>query len=240
MTSPVNALENPTGQPSFEIDLHDSSQEQFSIIVVNRNRPEYLNMCLQSIHCMSNLNNFETIVVDNGSDQQTQEYLDVLQDEGIKVVRNKENKFWSTAANQGVAVADSNSKYLVFMHSDTVVLNQSWLDILSNISEGRHAGIVGTQFHSYYVQKQQIQFVQEWCMLMTKQCWNDIGPWPEELPLVGMSFIMTMRAQRKGHQPTISGNNIVHHYRAFNMDVSEYERMCEEAMGRVGRLMQAT
>jgi hypothetical protein len=75
-------------------------------------------------------------------------------------------------------------------------------------------------------------------MLMTRQCWNDIGPWPEELPFVGMSFIMTLRAQLKGHQPQATGNSLVHHYKAFSMDPSEYERMSEQAMGIVGRLMQ--
>jgi hypothetical protein len=52
-----------------------------------------------------------------------------------------------------------------------------------------------------------------------------------------MAFIMTYRAQHKGHNPQAIGNNIVHHYKAFSMDPSEYERMCEQAMGNVGKLM---
>jgi GT2 family glycosyltransferase len=220
------------------IDLHDGSTEQVSIIIPHKDRPEFLNICLQSVHVMSNLNNYECIVVDNGSGKETQDYLEVLQDEGIKVIRNEKNHFWSKACNQGVAAADPNSKYFVFLHADTVVLDPAWLDVLINISEGHNAGIVGTQIHSYYIQKKKVDFVQEWCMLMTRQCWNDIGPWPEELPFVGMSFIMTLRAQLKGHQPQATGNSLVHHYKAFSMDPSEYERMSEQAMGVVGRLMQ--
>ena len=235
---PHNPLESPDGPPELTINLHDGSDEQVSIIVPHRERPEYLNICLQSIHVCSNLNNYEVVVVDNGSGRETQEYLDVLEDEGIKVIRNKENRYWSAACNQGVAAADPNSKYFLFLHADTVVLNPAWIDVLVNIAESRGAGMVGTQLQQYIIQRQTVDFIQEWCMLLSRRCWEDIGPWPEELPLVGMSFIMTLRAQLQGHKPQTSSNNIVHHYRQFSIDPSEYERIAEEAMGNVARLMQ--
>ena len=234
---PHNPLEHPEGPPEMVIDLHDGSTEQVSIIVIHHDRPEYLNICLQSIHVCSHLNNYEVIVVDNGSGEETQDYLDVLQDEGIKVVRNKENKYWSEAANKGVEVADPSSKYFIFLHCDTVVLNPSWIDVLVNISEAQGAGIVGTQLQSYFIQKTKVDFIQEWCLLLTRECWNDVGPWPEELPLVGMAFILTLRAQLKGHKPQATGNNIVHHYRQFSLDPSEYEKISEKAMGTVAKLM---
>lgn len=232
-----NPLESPSGPPSMVLDLHDGTNEQVSIIVVHHDRPEFLNICLQSIHAMSNFNNYEVIVVDNASGQETQEYLDVLQDEGIKIIRNEKNEYWSKAANQGAAIADPHSRYLVFMHADTVVLDPSWLDLMVNISVGRGAGIVGRELGHYIIQKQKVDFIQEWCMLISRQCWNDIGPWPEELPLVGMAFIMTLRAQIHGHQPQATGNNIVHHYKAISLGPNEYERMSEQAMGVVGKLM---
>ncbi len=237
MTQPFNPLESQTPKPTLNIDLHDGCNEQTSIIVVHHERPEYLNMCVQSIHAMSHLNNFEVIVVDNASTQESQDYLDLLQQEGIKVVRNQKNEYWSKAANMGVAAADPHSKYFVFLHADTIILDPSWLDALIGCATGRKAGLVGTQLQSYWIQKQQVSFIHESCMLVSRECWQDIGPWPEELPLVGMAFIMTLRAQRKGHSPQAVNNNIVHHYRAFSMDPSAYERMCEQAMGMVGKLM---
>lgn len=232
-----NPLESPE-RPDLVVDLHDGTNEQVSVIVVHHEKPEYLNICLQSIHVMSNLNNFEMIVVDNASGPETQEYLDVLQAEGVKVVRNQENLYWSEAANLGVAAADKHSKYLLFMHSDTVVLNQGWIDLLVNISEARSSGMVGTQLGAYLISKQRIDFVQEWCVLMTRNCWNDIGPWPEELPMIGHSFIMTIRAQTKGYKPQAISNNIVHHFRAISYKPNELEKMSEKAMTLVPRLMQ--
>lgn len=239
-TPPFNPLESPTGTRSMSIPLNDGTSEQITIVVPHHERPEYLNICLQSIYAMSNLNNYEVIVVDNGSGRETQEYLDVLQDEGVKVIRNEKNQYWSRAANQGVAAADPRSRYFVFLHADTVVLDQSWLDVLTNISESQGAGIVGTQLQGYYIQRQRIEFAQEWCMLMTRQCWEDVGPWPEELPLIGHSFIMNLRAAKKGHKPQATSNNIVHHYKALCIDPSEFERHSEMAMGTIGKLYADT
>lgn len=239
MQQPYNPLESANGKPVMTVNLHDGSNEQISIIIVHHERPEYLNICLQSIYCMSNLNNYEVIVVDNASGKESQEYLDVLVEEGIKVIRNSTNEYWSKAANKGVQAADPYSKYYIFMHADTVVLDPGWIDILVNISEGRGSGLVGTELKHYYINKQQIDFIQEYCILISKDCWEDCGPWPEELPLIGMSFIMTIRAQVKGYKPQATGNKIVHHYQSFSMDPSEFERMGEQAMGVVGKLMQA-
>ncbi len=233
-----NPLETPE-RPELVIDLHDGSNEQVSIIVVHHNRPEYLNMCLQSIHVMSNLNNYEVIVVDNNSTQESQDYLDVLINEGIKVVKLKDNFYWSAAANKGVTVADPNSKYLIFMHCDTVVLNQAWIDILINISEARGSGLVGTSLQSYYISTQKIDYIQEWCMMISRECWKDCGPWAEELPLIGNAFIMTLRAQMKGYKPASMSNSLVHHYRAASFNPNDYEMISEKAMTILPKLMQA-
>ena len=239
MTSvPHNPLESPE-KPELVLDLNETGlDDQISIVIVHRNKPEHLNICLQSIRLMSNLNNYEIIVVDNASDQESQEYLDLVADGGVKVVRLDQNCYWSKACNKGVEVADKSSKYLIFLHCDTVVLNPAWIDILVNVAQAREAGLLGLEFQSYYVQNQKVDFVQEWCMLLSNHCWNDIGPWPEELPLVGHSFIMTVRAQYRGHKPQIIKNNVVHHYKSFSADPNDYERLAEEAMSVVPKLMR--
>ena len=170
-----NPLEYPE-KPEMVLDLQSAKSEQVSVIVVHHNRPEFLNMCAQSIHIMSNLHNYEMIVVDNNSEQETQDFLDAIEAEGVKVVRNKENLYWSAAANRGVAVADPGSAYFIFMHCDTVVLHQGWIDVLINIAEGKSSGMVGTQLAHYFIQRQQTDYVQECCVLMSRQCWNDCGP----------------------------------------------------------------
>src|SRR5271165_3513014 len=130
-------------RPELSIPLHDGTEEQISIVVVHNDQPEHLNICLQSITIASNNNNYELIVVDNGSGQESQDFLDDIEADGVKVIRNQENLYWSAAANKGAAAASRNSKYIVFMHYDVVVLNPSWLDLLINISESQGSGMVG-------------------------------------------------------------------------------------------------
>lgn len=231
-----NPLEG--NKPELSIDLHDGSEEQISIIIVHKDRPAYLNICLQSIAVASLNNNYEIIVVDNGSGQDTQDFLDDIKDE-VKVIRNSENKYWSKAANQGAAAADKNSKYFIFLHPDVVVLNPAWMDLLINVSESQGAGVVGVDMKAYYMQQQKIDFVEEYCMLVTRECWEDAGPFSEELPVVGPGFIFTLSAQSKGHKPQVIKNNIVHHYRIFSFDINSYEMFTEQAMVTIPKLMKS-
>jgi glycosyltransferase involved in cell wall biosynthesis len=232
--SAYNPLEG--NKPDLKINLHQNSEEHISIIIVHKDRPEYLNICLQSIAVTSFNNNYEIIVVDNGSGKETQDFLADIENE-VKVVRNEKNLYWSAAANKGVQAADKNSKYFIFMHCDVVVLNPAWLDLLINVSEAQQSGFVGVDTQTYMMGNQKVDFLQEHLLLMTRECWQDVGPWPEQLPQIGMSFLITMKAQNKGHKPQIMKNQIVHHYKIFSLDISEFERLTEQAMATLPKLL---
>lgn len=231
---PYNPLEGD--RPELTVKLHENTEEHVSIIIVHKDRPEYLNICLQSIAVCSFNNNYEIIVVDNASGQESQDFLNEIDGE-VKVVRNEKNLYWSAAANKGVQVADKNSKYFIFMHCDVVVLNPAWIDLLINVSESQQSGFVGIDTQSYRMGDQKVEFLQEFLLMLTRDTWDEIGPWPEQLPQVGPSFIMTMKAQNRGCRPQIMKNQIVHHYRIFSLDISEYERMTEQAMSVLPKLL---
>lgn len=231
---PHNPLEGDRAELS--VKLHENSEEHVSIIVVHKDRPEYLNLCLQSIAVCSFNSNYEIIVVDNNSGKDSQDFLDEIQGE-VKVIKNDKNLYWSEACNKGVQAADKNSKYYIFMHCDVVVLNPAWMDLLINISEAQQAGMVGVDTQAYQMGNQRVEFLQEYVLLVTKDCWEDIGPWPEKLPQIGPSFVLTLKAQNKGYKPQIMKNPIVHHYRIFSLDISEYERMTENAMVELPKLL---
>lgn len=229
-------------RPDMAINMmQDGSEEQISIIVVHRDRPEYLNICLQSIAVTSLNNNYEIVVVDNASTlKDATDFLDDLEEQGeCKVVRNSENYWWSKAANIGVRAADKRSKYFIFMHSDVVVTNPAWIDLLVNVSESQDSGLVGVSMHSYYMDKQKIDFIEEWCMLVTRECWDDCGPFAEELPMVGAPFLFTMAAQYADHRPQVIRNPVVHHYAIFGIDVNEFEQHSEAALTTLPTLMRS-
>ena len=234
-TSPYNSLEGD--RPELSFNLHEGSEEQVSIIVVHNNSPEHLSICLQSIAVTTINNNYEIVVVDNNSNEESQEFLTSVEENGVVVVRNDENSFWSAAANKGFAAANKNSKYIVFMHSDVVVLNSGWLDTLINVSDTQNCGMVGVEMNSFIVSKQKIDFIEEWAVAFTRECFEEIGPWPENLPYTGHSFILTLRAQRKGHKPQIVKTPILHHYRIFGIDINEHERFIEKARNELPRMI---
>lgn len=232
---PHNPLEGE--KPELSIDLHSGSDEMVSIVIVHKDRPEYLNILLQSIAVTSLNNNYEIIVVDNGSGKDSQDFLNDIESE-VKVIRNDKNLFWSEAANKGVAAMNKNSKYVIFMHCDAVILNPAWLDLMINVCESQNSGMVGIEMGSYYMQNQKIDFIQEWCVMMTKECFQAVGPWPEKLPQIGPAFILTIKAQQKGFKPQVMRNQILHHYRIFSLDINEYERLTESAMVVIPQLMR--
>jgi GT2 family glycosyltransferase len=226
-------------RPELTINLHDGSDELVSIIVVHRDRPGWLNLCLQSIALASVNNNYEIIVVDNGSGQESQDYLTEIEQDGIKVIRNAKNLYWSTAANQGAEAASKNSKYLIFMHCDVVILNPAWIDLFVNVSESQQTGMIGLELQTYFMQNSKVDFIQEWCMMLTRECWEECKPFPERLPQVGPSFIMTARAQAAGFKPqAVRNNQIAHHYRIFSIDINEFERLTEQAMTMIPQVLR--
>lgn len=224
-------------RPELNINLHSGSDEQISIVIVHKDRPEYLNICLQSIAVTSFNNNYEIIVVDNASGQESQDFLNDIEGE-VKVIRNEKNLYWSAAANKGAEQASKNSKYVVFMHCDVVILNPSWLDLLINVCESHKAGLVGVEMQSYFMQQKKVDFIREWLVMMTRECWEACGPFPEKLPIIGPSFITTLKAQQAGFKPQVMKNQIAHHYRIFSLDISEFERLTEQAQVMIPQLLR--
>lgn len=88
-----------------------------SIIIVNYNTRDLLKDCLLSIKkAVKPAKGLEVIVVDNASSDGSQEM--VKQDfPNIILVKNKKNKGFSAANNQGAKKA--SGKYLLFLNSDT-------------------------------------------------------------------------------------------------------------------------
>ena len=127
------------------------------------------------------------------------------------------------------------------MHCDVVVLNPGWLDILVSVAESRNSGMVGVQMGSYVLDnKQKIDYIQEWCVLVSRECWKHAGPFPEELPFIGHAFIMSIKAQRMGFQPQAMKNSILHHYQIFSLSsTSEWERLLEPAMVEIPKQLRA-
>lgn len=224
------------------ISIKNDLDEKVSIIIVHNDKPGHLNICLQSISVNSLNSNYEVVIVDNGSKtEMAKEFLDGIND--CKVIRNQKNLGWTKAANQGVAAADPKSKYLIFLHHDVVILHPAWIDWLINVSESQVSGLIGMALDFYELKdannkKIKLEFVEDWCMLVTRDCWNDCGPFNEQLEQTGAPFLFTLAAQIKNYNPQVVKNQLVWHFEVNSMDINDMEQESERSMAIMPKLMK--
>lgn len=112
-----------------------------SIVIVTYNNLALNRLCLESVLVDTDYPNYEVIVVDNASSDGTQAYLRELLDPRVRVVLNADNRGFSAANNQGLALA--RGEFLCLLNNDTVVTG-AWLSTLvSHLRTNREIGLVG-------------------------------------------------------------------------------------------------
>lgn len=95
-----------------------------SVVVVNWNRKELLRACLESLRPQTGVR-FETIVVDNGSVDGSADMAE--REFGARVVRNRENRGFCAANNQGIAAAAG--EFIALLNNDAEA-QPGWLAAL--------------------------------------------------------------------------------------------------------------
>ncbi len=109
-----------------------------SIIIVTHNQLRYTRNCLDSLKMRTSMS-FEIIIVDNGSQDGTVEYINSLP--GVHLISNRDNKGFPAAVNQGLKVA--NGKNILLLNNDTIVTT-CWLQrMLKTLYSHDRVGLVG-------------------------------------------------------------------------------------------------
>lgn len=116
-------------------------QAAVDIVVCVHNALADVKQCLESIVRYTHPP-YSLILIDDGSDADTQTYLQgFASSQGALLVRNEQAKGYTFAANQGLA--RSTADYLVLLNSDTVV-TLNWLDRMIGCAESDPCiGLVG-------------------------------------------------------------------------------------------------
>lgn len=124
------------GTDSESVDL-----PPVTVVVVTWNGLEYTKACVESLLEKTDYPDFDVVVVDNGSDDGTLEYLESVN--GIRVVANGENLGYAKGANIGIAEARPGAD-VVIMNNDILVTDPDWLTTLARVAHsGDNVGIVG-------------------------------------------------------------------------------------------------
>lgn len=110
-----------------------------SIIILVKDALDYFKICLESV--VKHTEDYELIIVDNGSNEATKEYIKEQRDKlGFCLITNDKNKGFAYGCNQGIKVATCD--YICFLNSDCVA-TKDWLKRLIAGFSLPDAGLIG-------------------------------------------------------------------------------------------------
>ena len=116
-----------------------------SIIIPTRDYIDILDVCLKSIYTKTTYSNYEIIIVDNNSNQDSVKYFNTLKTKykNLKVLRLECEFNYSYLNNQAVSI--SRGEYVVLLNNDTEVISGDWLDYMVGYASLPKVGAVGVK-----------------------------------------------------------------------------------------------
>ena len=114
---------------------------RLSIIIVNFNTLSYLKECLSNVHNLALPFNYETIVVDNGSRDGSQEWLKTQSQ--CKYILSPENLGFAKGNN--LAIKEAKGEYILLLNTDAFPQRGSIERLINFLETHDRAGIAGPQ-----------------------------------------------------------------------------------------------
>jgi GT2 family glycosyltransferase/predicted SAM-dependent methyltransferase len=202
-----------------------------SIIIPVLNQADMTQECLTSI--MENTNDYEVIVIDNGSDPPFKPPFSGFNE--VRVIRNDENKGFPAAINQGFREAKGETIALlnndVIVPPDAINRLEGWLESFDIVGPTTNycAGMQKVQLPSYqdidglnkeaeYLYEsskgecEEVNWIIGFCMVFKREVWEKTGDFDESLwPCNGEEIDFCLRAKEKGFKTGIALDTYVHH-----------------------------
>lgn len=115
---------------------------RFSLLILTHNRLEAVEQCFTSLDATMLRDDVETLVLDNFSTDGTREYLQALPGyPGASLFCKSENV--GVAAGRAFLLSMATGERIVFLDSDTVIVDQRWLDDMDRVLDNEAVGVVG-------------------------------------------------------------------------------------------------
>lgn len=126
-------------------DMVKNQNDLVSIIILTKDKADYLTRLLESIEKNTIYNNYEIIIVDHDSkEDSTLKLLQSYSDNPkFKVLKYKGEFNFSKMNN--FAVEESNGSYLVFLNNDIEIIENNWIERMLFYSKKENIGVVGTK-----------------------------------------------------------------------------------------------
>lgn len=237
-----------------------------NIIIPVWNQLELTRDCINSIR-QNTLSPYSLIVVDNGSNVETREYLANLKEDkklGLLLIRNENNRGFIQAVNQGISQSDA--PYVCLLNNDTQVAS-GWLGEMLKVAEARDdIGIVNPnsntlgykakrrqllkavaqELKSYSGEYSRLPWACGFCMLIKRKVIEQVGLFDQ---IYGMGTFedadFSKRAEQAGFVSVCARAAYVYHrerrsfikFKRFDRDFQRNRQIFFAKWGRIERLL---
>jgi len=120
--------------------MHSRPLKDLSIAIVSWNTRDLLDQCLESVYASSAGLGFETIVVDNASDDGSADMV-ASRYPDVELIQNRMNLGFAAACN--LAFKHSTGRYFLLLNSDTIVLGGALKAMIEFMDSHPDAGAAG-------------------------------------------------------------------------------------------------
>ncbi len=128
----------------FRIDYKVVDLPKVSIIIPSKDNYDILERCIDSIYNKTSYNNYEIVLIDNGSNDENRcKYSQLALKHGFKYVYDEMEFNFSKMCNLGTI--NSDGEYYLFLNDDTEIIMSHWLDRMLGHAQQKHVGAVGAK-----------------------------------------------------------------------------------------------
>jgi O-antigen biosynthesis protein len=145
-----------TGTPAHTCRIryrHDGPDPLVSVIIPTKNQLTLLKRCVETVLKVTSYENYEIIIVDNGSDEADAcEYLDTIEQKfddiggRLRVLRHP-GPFNYSAMNNRAVRESAQGEYLCLLNNDAAPLDGEWLGEMMALARRPEIGAVGAKLY---------------------------------------------------------------------------------------------
>ncbi len=233
----AHVLAAPPLRPCSAHDLGAHDEPDVSIVVVTHGQLAVTRLCLESL-LVNTAGSFELVVVDNGSQDLTPQYLQRLADDqpNVHVILLHDNVGFAAAVNLGVKRARGMTFVIV---NNDVVLPPPWLATLTAHLDDPEVGMVGPvspgapnqaqvpadfstydelcasadrRAHGHAGRFRELEMLAMFCVAIRREVWDRVGPLDEQFGLgLFEDDDYSMRVRAAGWVLRCAEDCLVHH-----------------------------
>lgn len=131
-----------------EIPKEKEKQELVSIIIPSKDNPAVLSNCIHSLLEQTEYQNFEIIVIDNGSNDKNRKKILQMQHQlreeySFRYLYRPMTFNFSAMCNIGAR--EAKGKYLLFLNDDMEIVREDWLSVMVSKAAKKYVGAVGVK-----------------------------------------------------------------------------------------------